>query len=72
MSNMLQTIPDHIMGFILLGFGFFIFLDTWGVIQAGFLIQIGALIAMWYGFMLLNGPKRIKALLEKLQSSRKD
>ena len=65
MSNVLQTIPDNIMGFVLLGFGLFIFLDTWGVIQAGFLIQIGAVIAMWYGFTLLHGPRRMRALLEK-------
>lgn len=72
MSNALQTIPDNIVGLVLLGFGGFVLLDSWGVIQAGFLIQIGALIAIWYGFMLLHGPKRLKAFLERMQAPRRD
>ena len=72
MSNALQTMPDHIVGFILLGFGAFVFLDSWGVIHAGLLVQIGALVAMWYGFILLHGPRRLKAFLEKIQTSRRD
>lgn len=70
MSNMLQSMPDHIVGLIILCFGGLILLDSWGVIQLGILIQIAALFAMWYGFMLLNGPKRLKALLEKAQHRR--
>jgi|GEM_PF-5675208 len=72
MSNILQTMPDYVIGLILLIFGGLVLLDTWGFIQAGFLIQIGALVAIWYGFMLLNGPKRLKMLLEKVQLPRKD
>jgi len=72
MSNALQTMPDYIVALILLSFGGFVLLDEWGVIQAGFLIQIAALIAMGYGFVLLHGPKRLKALLEKAQTHRRD
>lgn len=72
MSNVLQTIPDNVVGIILLTFGSFVLLDSWGFIQAGFLIQIGALIAIWYGFMVLNGPKRLKSFLERMQSPRRD
>ncbi len=72
MSNALQTVPDHIVGLILLGFGGFVLLDSWNVIQAGFLIQIGAVIAMWYGFVLLHGPRRLKMLLERVQTPRRD
>ena len=70
MSNVLQSMPDYIVGLGLLGFGGFVLLDSWGVIQAGILIQIAACIAMGYGFVILNGPKRLKALLEKTQSHR--
>lgn len=72
MTNVLQSMPDHIAGLLLLGFGGFVFLDSWGVIQAGFLIQIAALVAMWYGFVLLHGPKRLRNLLDKMQMHRKD
>jgi hypothetical protein len=70
MSNALQSMPDYIVALALLSFGGFVLLDEWGVIQAGFLIQIAALCAIGYGFMLLNGPKRLKSFLEKAQHRR--
>jgi len=72
MSNILKTMPDYIVGLILLGFGSFVLLDSWGVIQAGLLVQIGAVVAIWYGFMLVHGPKHLKSFLEKIQLQRKD
>jgi hypothetical protein len=71
MSNVLQNMPDHIVGFGMLGFGAFVLLESWGIIQAGLLIQIGACVAIWYGFMLLHGPKHLKAFLERLQGPRR-
>ncbi len=72
MTNSLHTVPDHMVGLILLGLGIFVFLDSWGIIQAGILIQIGALVAIWYGFILLRGPKKLKMLLERVQTPHRD
>lgn len=72
MSNPLQTMPDNVIGLILLVFGGVVLLDSWGVIHAGILIQIGAVIALWYGFMLVHGPRRLRALLERFQTPRRD
>ena len=72
MSNILQSMPDHIVGLIMLGSGGLVLLDSWGVIQVGFIIQIIAVVAMWYGFVMLQGPKRLKSFLERVQTPRRD
>lgn len=72
MAHFLHQIPDSVAGIILMAFGGLVLLDAFGAIQAGLLIIIGALLAFWYGFTLVQGPRMLAHLLSKMQPPRKE
>jgi hypothetical protein len=65
----ISHIPDNIAGVTLMLFGSLVLLNFVGAIQAGLIICIGAVAAFWYGFTLVQGPQKLKRIMESLHSS---
>lgn len=62
-----KDVPESMIGTIYIAFGLIILLDSMGAINAGILVIIGAIAAITHGFCLMQGPKKIKEMLAKIQ-----
>jgi len=66
MHNFMKNLPEPVLGLIIMLLGGIILLDAFGVIYAPVLVIIGAGIAVWYGFVLMQGPKKVLRMLENV------
>lgn len=66
MSHIFRNIPESYVGLICIAFSLIIILDIMGVIYATFLIVLGALALFWYGFVMIQGPKKIRSMLDNI------
>jgi len=65
MNNILKGAPQTYIGLIYVACGAIIFLDAIGLIQMRFLVAIGSFFLMWHGFVLMQGPKHLEAMLQR-------
>lgn len=67
MTDFLRNIPETVKGILLVLFGSTLLLHTWGILtkQLDLFIIGAAVIMLIYGFIILNGPKKVASLLEK-------
>jgi hypothetical protein len=71
MQAFMKDLPEPFFGLVCIAFGLIILLDAVGAIHANLLVIVGALIALWYGFVLVQGPKKIRRLLERVHINNK-
>ena len=67
MFNIFQNMSDKQKGILLIIIGSILFFHTLGIIQTGlnYIIIVGSLIMIIYGFMLINVHKKVMAYLQK-------
>ena len=67
MFTMFQNMTDKQKGILLIIIGSVLFFHTLGIIQAGlnYIIIVGSLLMIIYGFMLVNVHKKVMAYLQK-------
>lgn len=67
MFTMLQALSDKQKGILLIVIGSILFFHTLGILQAGlnYIIIIGSLLMIIYGFMLVNIHKKVMAYIQK-------
>ncbi|PKN03543.1 hypothetical protein CVU75_01670 [Candidatus Dependentiae bacterium HGW-Dependentiae-1] len=67
MFNMLHALTDKQKGILLIVIGSILFFHTVGILQAGlnYIIIVGSLLMIIYGFMLVNIHKKVMAYINK-------
>jgi hypothetical protein len=71
MKNFTSNLPEPFLGLIYILFSIVILLDAIGAIHATLLVVVGACLGWWYGFLLIQGPKKIRNLLGRIQINNK-
>lgn len=66
MTEFLRNIPETLKGILLLAFGSILLLHTAGILtkQLDLFIVGAAFVMCAYGFVILNGPKKVAALIK--------
>lgn len=70
MKSLFSNLPQSLIGAIYLACGAIILLDVVGAIRSGLLGAVGAGLLIWQGFLLLDGPKHVKKVIDHLQRKR--
>ncbi|HEV2916498.1 MAG TPA: hypothetical protein VGW78_02020 [Candidatus Babeliales bacterium] len=71
MQHFMKNLPEPFVGLLFMIFSIIIILDAMGIIYATALVIIGAFIALWYGFILIQGPKKVRHVLENMHIGKK-